>query len=361
MKEINFGDPAVFNACISEYENLRKNTLHRFASLFKTINSSGNNLINTKNARRCFTGKDLENVSYGIRIIEAKDSADLYGVGNGAELLYDGVNVGYKDSLIRFSTNTFEGIRDATYCDYCRASQNIFGCVGLRKKQYHILNKEYSKEEYESLVKRITQHMEEMPYVDSLGRIYKFGEFFPLEFSPFAYNESVAQEYYPMSEQEATEQGYLWRKPRIRDYQITKNPDDLPHDIKEVSNSVTKETIGCIHGGLCDEQCTTAFKILEPELQFYRRMNLSLPSLCPNCRHYRRIKYRNPLNVRLWHRKCMCSGATSFQQPATSYRYTNTTTHFHGNEPCPNEFETSYAPDRPEIVYCEACYNSEVV
>ena len=27
---------------------------------------------------------------------------------------------------------------------------------------------------------------------------------------------------------------------------------------------------------------------------------------------------------------------------------------------CKNEFETSYAPDRPEIVYCEQCYNEEV-
>lgn len=33
----------------------------------------------------------------------------------------------------------------------------------------------------------------------------------------------------------------------------------------------------------------------------------------------------------------------------------------HGNIPCPNEFQTSYAPDRPEIVYCEACYQAEVV
>jgi len=27
---------------------------------------------------------------------------------------------------------------------------------------------------------------------------------------------------------------------------------------------------------------------------------------------------------------------------------------------CTNEFETPYAPDRPEIVYCEECYNKEI-
>ena len=42
-------------------------------------------------------------------------------------------------------------------------------------------------------------------------------------------------------------------------------------------------------------------------------------------------------------------------------RYRNTSQHFHGDGPCPNEFETTFAPDRPEIVYCESCYNSEVV
>ena len=44
-------------------------------------------------------------------------------------------------------------------------------------------------------------------------------------------------------------------------------------------------------------------------------------------------KERGP--VKLWHRKCM-------------------------NKGCNNEFETSYAPERPEIVYCESCYNQEV-
>jgi len=41
--------------------------------------------------------------------------------------------------------------------------------------------------------------------------------------------------------------------------------------------------------------------------------------------------------------------------------YSNTAAHFHDDSHCPNEFITSYAPDRPEIVYCEKCYQQEVV
>ncbi|MDD5146800.1 MAG: hypothetical protein PHN39_03645, partial [Candidatus Pacebacteria bacterium] len=106
--------------------------------------------------------------------------------------------------------------------------------------------------------------------------------------------------------------------------------------------------------GDCNEQCTTAFRIIPQELQFYRKMNLPLPRLCPNCRHYQRLKQRNPL--KLWKRQCQCVGEKS-----QNGVYTNTTSHNHGSDPCPNTFETSYSPDRPEIVYCEECYLKEVV
>lgn len=343
VRDARLGSYSAFAVCVLEYEKLKKQSIHRFADLFNTTNSTGNSLINAKNSRYCFTGEDLENVSYGIRAFEIKDSADFYGVGNGAELLYDGVNVGYKDSLIRFSTNTFEEIRDATYCDYCRTSQNIFGCAGLRKKQYHILNKAYAKEDYDALVKKIVEHMDAMPYVDHAGRKYPFGEFFPPELSPFSYNGSVADEYYPMSKEEVLKEGFPWQQPEARAYSVTKQASDLPDDIKEVSDAICEETIGCIHGGKCDDPCTTAFRITQSELQFYQRIGVPLPRLCPNCRHYRRARYRNPLNVRLWHRGCMCVQAD------------------HGHsETCPNQFETPYAPDRPEIVYCEQCYQAEV-
>ena len=98
-----------------------------------------------------------------------------------------------------------------------------------------------------------------------------------------------------------------------------------------------------MHKGDCNEQCTEAFKILPEELQFYKRNNLALPRLCPNCRHYQRLQKRNPL--KLWHRSCMCEKT----------KHAN-----HLDIRCPSEFETSYAPDRPEIVYCEKCYQQEV-
>ena len=76
------------------------------------------------------------------------------------------------------------------------------------------MNKQCSKEEYEELLPKIIQHMSDMPYTDKNGRVYKYGEFFPAELSPFAYNETIAQEYYPLIKEQAIEQGYRWKDSR---------------------------------------------------------------------------------------------------------------------------------------------------
>jgi hypothetical protein len=209
--------------------------------------------------------------------------------------------------------------------------------------------------------------MNKMPYVDKKGRVYKYGEFFPPELSPFAYNETIAQEYFPLTKEQALAQGYRWKDPEERNIKPDYYTKDLPDHIKDVKDDILGKIIQCAHsqvkedGSLeanCNEQCTTAFKIIPQELEFYRRMNLPLPRLCPNCRHFQRLKQRNPL--KLWHRKCQCQG-TYGQNPNNSNIYQNQTTHFHQNKPCSNEFYTSYAPDRPEIVYCDKCYNKELL
>jgi hypothetical protein len=159
---------------------------------------------------------------------------------------------------------------------------------------------------------------------------------------PFAYNETVAQEYSPKNKEQTLKAGYFWREPEERNYKITLAAKDLPQSIEETKDSILNEIIGCEHEGKCDEGCSLAFKIIPEELQLYRKMGVPLPKLCFNCRHTQRFKRKNP--QKLWHRQCMCGIAN------------------HGHEgKCNNEFETSYAPDRPETVYCEKCYQQEVV
>jgi hypothetical protein len=197
--------------------------------------------------------------------------------------------------------------------------------------------------------------MDEMPYVDAQERTYRYGDFFPFDMSPCGYNQSQAFEYFPLTESEAKERGYRWTTPEQRSYTISKKASDLPESIIEVGNEILNNTIQCQHAesgghsGGCDVDCATAFRITQQELDFYRKMNLPLPRLCFNCRHVDRTKWRNAPG--LYHRQCMCD----YQ------RHENSATHAHHQSgPCPNEFETSYPADQPEIVYCEQCYQAEV-
>ncbi len=319
-----------------KFENLKLRSIHRFATLINATDSTGDNLHNVKNCQVCFDVLDAEDNKYVIHGgFKMTDSYDGYGLGGGAELIYEAVDTGLSARKLFFDIVVWYS-NEVEYSYNCKNCFNCFACIGLRNKQYCILNKQYSKEEYFPMVEKIKKHMNEMPYIDKQGRVYKYGEFFPPELSPFAYNETIAQEYFPLTKEEAIKKGYRWKDREKRNYQITLKTKDIPDNIKDVDNSILKEVIECATNNeeeKAKNNCSEAFKIIPPELEFYKKMNLPLPRYCPNCRHHQRLKNRNPL--KLYKRTCMKEG-------------------------CNNTFETTYAPDRPEIVYCEECYNREV-
>jgi len=313
---------------------------HRYSRIYKSVNSDGDDLFEVRNTHMSFTSGHAEDSKYLFFCRRGtKDCYDTSFQGFNAEFLYE-VAHGFAGSNTAFSIRNLNN-QNTYYSEECQNCLNVFGCEGLRKKQYCILNKQYTKEEYEKLLPKIIKHMNDMPYIDKNKIVYKYGDFFPSDLSPFAYNESIAQEYFPLTKNEALKQGYNWENREVRNYEINIENKDIPDNIQYVADNMVNQVIACAHEGKCLEQCTEAFKIIPEEFKFYKRMNLPLPRLCPNCRHYQRISQRNPL--KLWHRKCMCDKK-----------------HPHHEGHCNIEFETSYSPDRPEIIYCEKCYQQEV-
>jgi len=320
----------------------------RFTLGINNVNSDGEHIEHSKNVRDSFMVHDGENLRY-CQILggPVADCYDYTVWGENSSLIYDSLQVGKSSERVKFSNGCWPASNDIEYSMHSRSSLNIFGCVGLKKKQYCIFNKQYSKEDYFKLREKIINQMNERSFTDKQGRVYKYGEFFPPEFSPFAYNETIAQDFFPLSKAEAEAKGFLWRESERREFETTINAADLRDDIKDVQDPILKEIIKCA-------DCGKAYRVIKMELDFYRRIPLPLPRLCPDCRFKERFKFVNP--PKFWDAKCQCAGETDERKI-----YKNDVKHFHGADHCPNEFKTSYAPGRPEIVYCESCYKTEVV
>ena len=273
-----------------------------------------------------------------------KDAMDVFGV-HAEELGYE-CNNNHFASRCFFSVNG-ENNMDTSYAVDCDHLNNSFGCLAVRKKEYCILNRQYDEKTYKELKQKIITQMNDAPYVDQKGKIYKYGEFFPAELCPHSYNETLAQEYFPLNENEAKELGYRWDSFEEKSYTPTKSWKELPETMAATDDSILSEIILC---KAWDEnkqeaqnhKCTKAFRIIPNELMMYRKWNIPIPRECPNTRNFKMSQIRNSVNF--WHRSCMCELKN----------------HPNHKEKCVSEFETSYSPDRPEVVYCETCYQQEV-
>jgi hypothetical protein len=313
----------------------------------KAYESTGDYLENAQRARLNFNCRESKDTAYlqdSWEIVDCLDNTEILQV----ERSYEIQGCAYiRNSMAIRSSNT---LSDCFYCDMCEASNNCFGCFGVKHKEYCILNKQYPKQEYLALKEKIVAHMK---------KTGEWGQYFPPEQSPFAYNESVAQDFFPLAEAEARAKGLPWYTPPAKDYKPTLAARDLPPTIAATPDAIVNEVIGCATQESEDEKashptCATAFRLIPLEMELYKKIGIPVPEKCFPCRRTDRFAKRNPR--RLWTRQCECGGETSGKGG-----YKNHASHFHGSDPCPNHFETSYAAGRPEIVYCEQCYNAEVV
>jgi hypothetical protein len=342
VKNLHLETQSGFQIARGQFDTLYKNSIHKYAQILSSHNVLGDLIYNSKNIFQSFDINDSsEDVRYSIRVIKAKDICDcVYSLAG--EFSYESMACS-SGAYNQVACAHCNACKDIQYSIACKNCSDCFGCVGLKNAKYCILNKQYTKEEYLELVERIKKHMLDVPYIDKRGLVYRYGEFFPFEMSIFGYNETVALDYFPITKEEALSKGYPWRAREVREYHTTVSSQDLLDSIDDVTDDILKEVIACPNNGTEEYQCTTAFKIVPDELAFYRQKGLPLPRYCPNCRHYQRLAYRNPF--KLWYRTCMC----------------DKTTHFHEADHCSVEFETTFSPEKPEIVYCEKCYQAEVL
>ncbi|MBI4096389.1 MAG: hypothetical protein HY425_01595 [Candidatus Levybacteria bacterium] len=113
----------------------------------------GNYIHFDKNCYLCFDAAHDENCSYLYDSFHNKTSYDLTYVAVGTELSYQAV-----DSATLFNCNFCmhdSNCQDSSYLFSCFNVKNSLGCVGLKNKEYCILNRQFTKEEYEKISREI--------------------------------------------------------------------------------------------------------------------------------------------------------------------------------------------------------------
>ncbi len=291
------------------------------------VSSTGEYIYQCKNAKDCYQTIGLEDGAYCqfLTLKPTKDAYDLSEWGMNSERVVDAITVGENCANIKYCAGAWLNCSNIEYCMYTVSSQNCFGCVNLKKGSYCILNKQYSKEEYERIKAQIMLEMTERTYTDSKGRIFPYGEFLPYDLSYFAYNESQADQYFPMKKEEIQERGFSYREKEGTSHTPTISWENVPESIHDVSDDITKEILECT-------TCSTPYRIVAPELKLLRRFNFPIPPSCSNCRHLYRLAQLNP--PELYDRNC---------------------------GKCGKDIRTSFSPERPDIVYCESCYQQAIM
>jgi hypothetical protein len=315
LKDLNLTSQKNVEDFSKKCEEFYKTLPNRFLKMYKTENSFGNNLHNCRNVKYCFDIKDMHDGKYCCQLYNgSKDCMDTDQFGLNIEKVYESSIIGYNCQLVSFCHMCKEEVSDIFYCVDCYHSNNLFGCTGLRHKKYCILNKQYTKEEYEKLVPRIIEHM---------GETGEWGEFFPIILSHFAYNETHAQDYYPLTKEEALNKGFEWHDKDPKEYL----PSDykIPDDINDLSDNIIAEVLAC-------KDCGKNYRIIQQEFNYYKKQGIPVPNKCHDCRHRDRFRKRNPR--KLFDRTC---------------------------DKCSDAIKTTYSQGRPEKVYCERCYLEEIV
>ncbi len=317
IAEIDFTSHSVVKKLITEFSEFRKNHTYLYYEGMNNENVvASDHIFNSKNCAYCFDCNNLEDCKFCGWYNDSKDSYDVYAFGYGNEMCYNSLEVGNAHNIL-MCASSWDSSFNLYYCFSCHTSQDLFGCAALKHNKFCILNKKYSKEDYEKKVSEIIENMQKNG---------EWGEFFPAQFSHFGYNETMANDFYPMSKEDVLKYGWKWHdtadEPPKADKIIPASR--LPDKTSEIPEDVLNWAIECGETG-------RPFKLISQELKFYREHNLPIPHLHPDERYKQRLELRN--TRRVYERKCA---------------------------KCQSDIQTTYSPDSSEKVYCEDCYLKEV-
>ncbi len=274
-------------------------------------NVSGNQILGGRDIVDSYFVTEGEALKHCFQIYVGHHCQDYSIWSHHSEWIYECTASGNFCQQMRFCYGTWEGCSEMLYCQYCVSSSNCFGCSCLFKKQYCIFNKQYTKEEYEMLVPKIIEKMR----ADG-----QWGEFFPMEQSPYPYNHSMAQRYFTLTQEEVTARGLVWMEEKIPEAAQAIDPSMLPDALPELDDAIiTRSTLS-----------GKPFKITSPEIKRCKQTRVPLPRWTYDERMKERAKSMGQLH--LYDRTCAKTGKA---------------------------IQTIYPPDSPWIIWDRDVYEQE--
>lgn len=314
ISDLQSGSYATLSQYRVRFEEMKRKYPKRYLVGKNNQDVNGNFISNSQGVDHGYFIVGSENCANVWNVWSMKDSLDVVAFGIDTGRCYSCSGVGSGTSEIRYSFWCYESCFNLEYCGLCMSSSNSFGCAFGRNFQYAILNKRYSKEEYEKNVQLVKEKMKERG---------EYGQMIPSPMVPFAYNESIAQMNMPLTKEEAEKRGFRWVErvvPPVSQAQIYTSPDSI-HDVKW--EDLTGKVIVCQDSG-------RPFKIIKQEFDFYKKYHIPLPRLHPEVRMFKR--YPRELLFNLHEAACSDCGST---------------------------VQTSMPED--EKILCELCYQKAVV
>lgn len=289
------GSPEALDRCRHAFIEHQKKYPVRALMVFNSEQTTTSSYIfESRNIEKSFDIVSSEDGFHSTQSEYCRDIMDTDMAYKG-ELCYQHMSLGTSQNIF-FSFCSMGGNSNIFYSiEMFNGSQNCFGCVGMKKAQYCILNKPYSKEDYEALFPRIIAHMQ---------KTGEWGYYFPGQLSSYGYNETAAMERFPLSREEALAAGWNWY--------------DCPPETLVAAQG--EDIFQCEVSG-------RSFRVIPKEKQFYARLRLPFPRLHPDERHAARLQHRNAYQIREDH----CRR-------------------------CAKLIETDQSPEKQ--IWCEACYLS---
>ena len=305
-----------FEEYIKDYRySFHENKLVKHINWHGYENASWDYILNSKDVHNSFEINDGENIAHSQIVMWGKDLYDCSNCYIDCQKSYEIM------SSLTTNSNVFSAF--IYNCDHtiyslnCNDCSSILLCTGLKNKQYCILNKQYTKQQYETLAPQI---------IEKMIQDWEWWEFFPSNMSPFDYNETLASEYFPLSESEIKEKWFNWSDYEAPFPEVKKviPASKVPLSITDIPDDILNWAIEC-------EVTKKPFRIIPQELKFYRKHSLPVPRRHPDQRHLDRMKHRNPR--KLYERNC---------------------------DTCEKDIQTTYSNERKETVCCETCYEKKI-